>query len=343
LRQLALEPILQRIPSRIQRLIIASDDALHLVPLEALPWQKSLVGDYYQIRMTPTLSELVAKENLSLAEPSLVVAGGIDYDTPAEKHDPALAPNLVAAAIPVDPSQDLVSGKFAYLHGTRQEILAIRELFENTFGKQALVLQDSQATKERLTQLASRARYLHVATHGYYAPEVAAAVARQSPSPVSEITMSGLPETVRGLSPSLLCGLALSGANLPADAIGRTAGIITAEELALLDLAGCELAVLSACETNVGLVQGGQGMASLQKALHAGGARLTITSLWSVPDDATKELMAEFYRQVWVEHQPIAEALWRAKKNLREKKDAKGKPAHPLLDWAGFVLVGTAH
>lgn len=343
LRQLVLDPILQRLPSRTQRLIIASDDALHLVPLEALPWQKSLVGDYYQIRMTPTLSELSVKEKLALAEPSLVLAGGIDYDTPAEKYDPALAPNLVAAAIPVDPSQDLVSGKFAYLHGTRQEILAIRELFENTFGKQALVLQDSQATKERLTQLASRARYLHVATHGYYAPEVAASAARQNPSPVSEVTMSGLPETVRGLSPSLLCGLALSGAILPADAIGRTAGIITAEELSLLDLASCELAVLSACETNVGLVQGGQGMASLQKALHAGGARLTITSLWSVPDDATKELMEEFYRQVWAEHQPIAEALWRAKKMLREKKDARGKPAHPLLDWAGFVLVGVAH
>ena len=42
----------------------------------------------------------------------------------------------------------------------------------------------------------------------------------------------------------LLCGLALAGANLPEDALGRAPGSITAEELAALDLSNCELAVL---------------------------------------------------------------------------------------------------
>ena len=50
-------------------------------------------------------------------------------------------------------------------------------------------------------------------------------------------------------------------------------GILTAEELATFDLRNCELAVLSACETNVGIRRAGQGIQSLQTALHAAGAR----------------------------------------------------------------------
>jgi hypothetical protein len=92
----------------------------------------------------------------------------------------------------------------------------------------------------------------------------------------------------------LLCGLALAGANLPADAIGRYPRLVTAEEISGWDLSNCELAVLSACDTNVGERRAGQGVASLQKALHMAGARTVITSLWKVPDEATKDLMLDF-------------------------------------------------
>ena len=59
----------------------------------------------------------------------------------------------------------------------------------------------------------------------------------------------------------------------------------------MLDLSNCELAVLSACETNVGIRRAGQGIQSLQGALHAAGARTAITSLWKVDDRPTRELM----------------------------------------------------
>ena len=61
---------------------------------------------------------------------------------------------------------------------------------------------------------------------------------------------------------------------------------------------------LSACDTNVGERRAGQGVASLQKALQMAGARSVITSLWKVPDEATKELMLDFYRRLWVEKKP---------------------------------------
>ena len=123
------------------------------------------------------------------------------------------------------------------------------------------------------------------------------------------------------------------GANNGRDSLGRVPGIMTAEELMGIDLSACELAVLSACDTNVGIRRAGQGIQSLQSALHAAGVRTSITSLWKVDDAATRKLMELFYTYLWVEKLPKAEALWRAKCDLRAGR-------HPLKDWAAWVLSG---
>src|SRR6185295_970055 len=125
---------------------------------------------------------------------------------------------------------------------------------------------------------------------------------------------------VRGTSPMILCGLALAGANREASLTSGIAGMITAEELAALDLSGCELAVLSACDTSVGVRRAGQGVASLQRALQMSGARSVITSLWKVRDEPTKDLMLDFYRRLWVLKKPKWQALWEAKMKLRNAK-----------------------
>lgn len=109
-----------------------------------------------------------------------------------------------------------------------------------------------------------------------------------------------------------------------------------------MDLSGCELAVLSACETNVGLRRAGFGIASLQQALHAAGVRTAVTSLWKVTDEAARELMVDFYRRICMKETPKAKALWEAKLHLRHQRNPDGSPKCRTRDWAGWVLTGNS-
>src|SRR5205814_5061847 len=94
-------------------------------------------------------------------------------------------------------------------------------------------------------------------------------------------------------NPLVLSGLVLAGANLPPrpDSLGIAqgdGGILTAEAVASLPLVNLELAVLSACETGLGEVAGGEGVFGLQRAFHLAGARTVIASLWKIDDTATQ-------------------------------------------------------
>ncbi len=85
-----------------------------------------------------------------------------------------------------------------------------------------------------------------------------------------------------------------------------------------------ELAVLSACETNLGKYVAGENVLSLASAFTAAGARSTLTTLWSVNDEATKELMVAFYRALTA-GKTRSEAVAAAQAEHQEKPDV----AHP--------------
>jgi len=342
LRSRILDPVLAAVKVDVKRLFICADDLLFLLPLDALPFDPEgeglvRVGDRLQIVSGVSFARLLAPPGASDGEPSLLSMGGVDYDAIA-----AVPEGLSAVSPPIESdgasesgdaaTRGATGGGFRNLVQAHHEAQDIATIFEDAFDSTPALLTRKKTTKAALFESAPGKRYLHLATHGWFAPESVRSTEDSEPTGPGVARM-GIEERVSGLAPMTLCGLALAGANRGRDSRGRVPGILTAEELCSLDLSQCELAVLSACETNVGIRRAGQGIQSLQSALYAAGARTSITSLWKVDDAATRRLFEVFYRSLWIEKMGKADSLWRAKMALRDQ-------GYAVRDWAGWVLTG---
>lgn len=125
--------------------------------------------------------------------------------------------------------------------------------------------------------------------------------------------------------------LALSGANV-VNADQTDDGIVTASDVAKMNLRNCDLVVLSACETGLGSL-GNDGVFGLQRGFKNAGVHSIMMSLKKVYDQATSKLMIAFYKGI-AEGLSKREALIAAQKELRNTAEyAKGQ------FWAPFILL----
>ena len=97
-----------------------------------------------------------------------------------------------------------------------------------------------------------------------------------------------------------------------------------------------ELAVLSACETGIGELKRGEGVMSLARAFMYSGCPSVVTSLWSVDDKSTSEIMRYFYQHL-KDGKTQDEALHQAKLDYLDGKGIEA--SHPFY-WSGFVHIG---
>ncbi len=111
-------------------------------------------------------------------------------------------------------------------------------------------------------------------------------------------------------------------------------GYVTASEWPGYDLKS-DLMVLSACETGLGSVVGGEGVMGLPYAFYVAGNKNTILTLWSISDDMMVEFVTRFFEKLKAGTGQV-EALAATK---REFIAQGGEHKNPLY-WAAFVLYG---
>ena len=191
---------------------------------------------------------------------------------------------------------------WAPLPGTRVEANRIAKLYPNA----GLWLRD-EASLANLRAV-ERPRFLHLATHGFYAED----------NPLSLVDDN----------PMTRSGLVFAGANT------NPSNRLLASEAATLNLEGTKLVVLSACETGLGQAVKGEGIYGLRRAFELAGARSVLMSLWPVSDEGTAVFMEGFYGRMKA-GLPLGQAVRETKQEMR----ASEKWSDPVY-WAPFVLAG---
>jgi CHAT domain-containing protein len=318
-------PLRQAIAGK-PRLLISPDGALAPLPFALLPGED---GHEFLLE-TRTISYIPSGRDLvRVREPATTIPSSalLAVGAPAFDRSPVQGARLATMRA----GCGAMDGAFAPLPGSAAELQVIATAYQEAHPTQpAAFLEGQQATKAAFLDQASRARFLHLATHAYFAGEECAPAGL--PSPVPRFGLES--PAFLGHNPLLLAGIALAGANERE----RADGILTALEITTLDLRNTDLVVLSACDTGLGTPARGQELLGLRWAFAYAGARNLVTSLWSVPDTETARLMGHFYAALWEQGLPVAEALRAAQLKMLHAARAQGDSAPHA--WGAFVASG---
>jgi CHAT domain-containing protein/Tfp pilus assembly protein PilF len=313
-----------------EHIIIAPDGALNLIPFSALVEERGhyLIEDF-TISYVTSGRDLTRLPDSGLDAPRAgtpaVIVANPSFNGPRIVSRPATKTAAARRAFDAhDFEQQL---RFAALPGTAQEAAALATLLPG-----ATLLTGAEATEARLKKLRGPS-ILHIATHGFFLQPRQVPERRGSLSGVSAASPQAGPAMDRqdGL---LRSGLALAGANQRAS--GDTDdGLLTALEVAGLDLWGTRMVVLSACDTGLGDTRNGEGVYGLRRALVLAGSESQVMSLWQVSDVATRELMIAYYQRLR-SHEGRAEGLRNVQLAMLR---GQGNRVHPFY-WASFIESG---
>lgn len=325
--QLVWEPLFQELQG-VKNIYFSPSGALYNIGIEYLPGME----DYNIYRLSST-RELVNRRAIN-GNNRAVLYGGLDYEAKLDTLSQSRSRTRFNEKF-VDHS-DVRNMKYRggqeNLTHTLDEVVQIEKELKKTQW-QCLLDTLSLGTEESFKSLSGKKiNTLHIATHGfYYTPEESDNIGYDFLLPNDQMSAED-----KSLSRS---GLLMSGANhiLDGDSIPENVedGILTAKEIADLDLRGLDLVVLSACQTGLGDISQGEGVFGLQRGFKKAGANSILMSLWEVNDEATQILMTQFYKNL-VSGQSKRQSLQSAQRYLREYNAGQyDKPEY----WAAFILL----
>jgi CHAT domain-containing protein len=303
---------------KVKRLLIVPDGPLALLPFEALVVESGNDPEYLLDAGPPiaygpsatvlyNLAERPAANASSDREPVLALGDPAYDEAGAGRPTPARS---ALADLTSRSRYSTVGGRLTRLPHSATEMQWVASDF-NDAGIKAATLSGANATERGVRYWSSGRRVLHLACHG-------------------------LSDQKYG---NFFGALALTpgpkGADDPFDD-----GFLTLTEIYELNLKGCELAILSACQTNYGPQQKGEGTWALSRGFLVAGARRVVASNWLVDDAAAATLVHQYCAELARTEKaggPVnhAAALQAAKRYVRQQEGWK----NPYY-WASLVLVG---
>ena len=298
---------------------------LFQVSLESLPLPDgSLLGSHYHFVRLSSARELVKMKSNAIGckDDTAVLYGGLQYDVEttamAEESKKYDLSNLLAIRGEIARGDSI----FHDLQGTKEEILKIENILKDNKW-QVTPYMGKNGTEESFLDMNGKSpRLLHLATHGFY----------YTPNKAENV------DYLKGYTDAMsLSGLVMSGGNaawlgkqLPKGVLG---GILTANDIARLDLSNTDMVVLSACQTGQGKATS-EGLYGLQRAFKKAGVGTIVMSLWSVSDKTTSGFMIAFYECLVNPHN-----AWNKRKAFEEAKQIIRKKHPDPYYWAAFVML----
>ena len=315
------------------RIFFSPQGVLNSIALESLPSNNGIpMSNIYSVYRLSSTREL-CKDNPLNKKMAAVLYGGIDYNVENELsfgRETDKLNSLYGNKKDVAQIRGAISDELPPLPGTKIEVDSIANSF-TLADRPVRIFTSEKATESSVCSLSSgKYNILHIATHGYYLSS-----SESQGSILSILSRHGFAENQEDLT-LLRSGLFFAGANttLSSEIIlnSDNDGILTAKEVANIDLSTFDMVSLSACKTGLGDVSG-EGVFGIQRGFKKAGVKSLLMSLWNVDDRATCALMTEFYK-CWLSGLSKYDALESAKSMVKSVKGWED-PKY----WAAFILL----
>ena len=305
---------------------------LHKVNIQAIPVNGQRLMDKYHLKEVSSTAQIIEynwrKVQRQLSDAFLI--GGVDYSEDIEK---MTLEALNYARYSTNPFVTTRSSNRGSWDPVPETLIEAQQLDSILCSKKVktVLLCGGKASEEAFKNLDGNSpAIIHFATHGFFYENKDDAFTQY---------FDNITSYAKKRLPMQFSGLLLAGANnawignLPPTNIED--GILTAEEISQMDLTGTKIVVLSACDTGLGKIDDIDGVYGLQRGFKMAGVETIVMSLWKVPDEATRILMVEFYKNL-VAGKGKLEALIEAQRYLRNVENGKYDMPHY---WASFIML----
>lgn len=322
--------------------LVVPDGSLQNVSLGALPAddRSYLIEKNTLFHYVTSEVDIPAAKARGPQGSGLLALGGVDFGPPST---PRTTPRGSGSPVTSDPGDcsDFYGAAFTPLPQSLMEVEDVGQAWGDP--GHTTILTGDRATETAFKRLAPGRQVIHLATHGFFLNPTSCLQELAGSRGIAGLDLGVRPKARPAFdqqSPLLLSGLALAAANRRSEATPHEEdGILTAEEVASLDLHGVDWAVLSACDTGVANASRGEGVLGLRRAFRTAGVATLVISLWPVQDEAARDWMRALYLHRFHEGVDTAHAARAATLDVLHGRRAQGRSTNPFY-WAAFVATG---